>query len=55
MKFKKKRKTIQNMNKKMAISTIHLSRIDSKKQNKQKRNRIISTENVLMFVRREGN
>ena len=36
----------------MAINT-YLSIIESKKQNKQNRNRIIDTENVLMVARWE--
>ena len=51
--FKKK---IKNMNNKMAIST-YLSTIESKKKNnpnKQNRNRVIDTENILMVARRGG-
>ena len=41
------------MNNEMAINT-YLSTIDSIKLNKQNRNRIIDTENILMVARWEG-
>ena len=46
-------KKIKNMNNKMAMNT-YLSTTESKKKDKQNRNRIIDTESILMVAIWEG-
>ena len=46
-------KKIKNMNNKMAMNT-YLSTTESKKKDKQNRNRITDTENILMVAHWEG-
>ena len=48
-----KKKKIKAMNNKMSINT-YLSTIESKKQSKQEKQRIMDTESILMVDRWEG-
>ena len=48
---KKKKETSKNINNKMAINTYQQLKLKTKQMNKQNRNRLINTENILMVAR----
>ena len=48
---KKKKETSKNINNKMAINTYQQLKLKTKQMNKQNRNRLINTENILKVDR----